>query len=668
MTGLNYRRDIDGLRAVAVIPVVLNHAGFRLVPGGFIGVDIFFVISGYLITGILAGEIAEGRFSITGFYERRARRILPALFAVLTVCLLGGLLLLPPAPFAAIGRSTIATLLFSSNIWFWNAASDYFGNDMQREALLHTWSLAVEEQFYVGFPLLLWLIAARPRRVWIAIVAALSALSLVLSVWMTGVDPIANFYLAPTRAWELGAGALLALGVLPELRSQGLREVAGALGLLLILGGIALISDETPFPGLAALPPVLGAALLLGAGAGGRSVAGDILSLRPMVWVGLISYSLYLWHWPVIVTARIVTGHDVLLASDAVVCILLSMALGWSSWRYVERPFRRRSGAAARSARTIFAGSALGGALLGSAALAVVAMNGNFGRFPPEHLRIYAAATTRGPLDRRCTDQAESDPPCMVGVQPVSGQPVSVVVWGDSHAGAMLDGFDDWMKREGLSGVAFAHSACAPLLNIRRADQPNSYGCMQHNDRVLSRIEAMPSVQRVIVIGRWAFLAEGTRAPGESGRAALLARGNERPEGIAHNPALLAEGLGAVLDRLSVKGVEVVLVTSVPEAGRDVPETVLRAGSAVDLDALRPSRGSYAARVRQSRPILTDLAKSHGALLVDPAAVLCDATCRLTVDGLPLYRDDDHLSRAGAIWLVPRLMAQVPPIRSAASR
>ncbi|MFC3097691.1 acyltransferase family protein [Alteraurantiacibacter palmitatis] len=215
MASAAYRSDIDGLRCLAILPVVFNHAGFSAVPGGFIGVDIFFVISGFLITGILARELDENSFSIVRFYERRARRILPALFAVILACLIAGWIIMLPSEYVRLAKSAIATLLFVSNFWFWHAAGDYFGANVVFEPLLHTWSLAVEEQFYIIFPLLLWGLSRLPRRIWIAAIAIICLVSFALSVWLTSAYPTFSFYLLPSRAWELGLGALLALGLIP---------------------------------------------------------------------------------------------------------------------------------------------------------------------------------------------------------------------------------------------------------------------------------------------------------------------------------------------------------------------------------------------------------------------------------------------------------------------
>ncbi len=329
-----YRADIDGLRAVAVLPVIAFHAGFPGFSGGFVGVDVFFVISGYLITGILAGDLAEGRYSIARFYERRARRILPALFVMMAVsAVVAHLLLMPPA-FKDFSASVFAVALFLSNMLFISEV-DYFGPSADEVPLLHTWSLAVEEQFYILFPLILWALWKLGRGRALAWgVAAITLASLVFSEWAWRHDPAASFYFLPSRAWELGAGALCAL--IPARPGKAAREVLGLAGLAAIVVAVVMLDRSYPFPSLWALLPVGGAvAVILAEG----SLAGRLLSWRPMVAVGLISYSAYLWHNPVFVFARAAGDREPGMLGMLGLSVL-SLVLAWLSWRFIEQPFR----------------------------------------------------------------------------------------------------------------------------------------------------------------------------------------------------------------------------------------------------------------------------------------------------------------------------------------
>lgn len=300
---LRYRPDIDGLRAVAVLAVVLFHAGISSISGGFVGVDVFFVISGFLITTIIVKEIRRGDFSLTVFYERRIRRILPAFFVVMLFSAVVAYSLLLPQDFENFGKSLVAASLSVSNLLFWRE-SGYFDSTAELKPLLHTWSLGVEEQFYLFFPLLLMFIARFFKQRWTLWIVLIAFSSLLLSAWGAKHQPSATFYLLPTRAWELALGGLLAMGGVPPIHQRFWREIEALLGLGLIVWGISALTPESSFPGLNALYPCLGAALVIHAGSSGPSMVGNVLSWRPLVLIGLISYSLYLWHWPLLVFAK----------------------------------------------------------------------------------------------------------------------------------------------------------------------------------------------------------------------------------------------------------------------------------------------------------------------------------------------------------------------------
>ncbi|MDB5622017.1 MAG: acyltransferase 3, partial [Devosia sp.] len=295
------------MRSLAIVPVVLYHAGVTLLSGGFVGVDIFFVISGYLITSIITRELDQNRFSIIDFYRRRILRIVPLLFIVVLAVLVAGHFVLFPFELQALGETAAATALFVSNIYFY-LTTDYFDAPANGIPLLHTWSLAVEEQFYIVFPVLLWALHRWARPYLVPVLVALVIGSLALSVVGTQLARIFTFYMLPTRAWELGVGALLAVVPMAPIRSRLWREVLGWAGLVLVLAPLFYLTEASAFPGLNALPPVLGAALLIGWGEG--TMVGRALEWRVLVYLGLISYALYLWHWPVIVFDAFVTGPD----------------------------------------------------------------------------------------------------------------------------------------------------------------------------------------------------------------------------------------------------------------------------------------------------------------------------------------------------------------------
>ncbi|MEB4593017.1 acyltransferase [Candidatus Thiothrix sp. Deng01] len=335
-----YRKEIDGLRAVAVLPVICFHAGFAWFPGGYVGVDVFFVISGYLITSIILEELEAGRFTLAGFYERRARRILPALFFILLACLPFAWWLLLPEELEGFGDSIMAVAAFVSNILFW-LQTDYFGPTAEQIPLLHTWSLAVEEQYYLLFPPFM-LLEWRLGKGWLAgMIALVALLSLGFSEWLWRQSLEANFYLIPSRAWELMSGALAAFYLQRNSPGQGRAAQAASLAGLLLLGYAVLFFDAgVPFPSLYALVPVAGSVLLI-LFASASTWVGQMLGNRVLVGVGLISYSAYLWHQPVFVFARM-QSLDELGVGVMAGLSLLSLLLAWFSWRWVEKPFRDR--------------------------------------------------------------------------------------------------------------------------------------------------------------------------------------------------------------------------------------------------------------------------------------------------------------------------------------
>lgn len=349
---MKYRPEVDGLRALAVVPVIFFHAGFAPFAGGFVGVDVFFVISGYLITSILLREAETDSFSLIRFYERRARRILPALVLVVLACIPVAWMTMEPVEMKDFAQSIVAVSVFLSNVFFW-LESGYFAAASELKPLLHTWSLAVEEQFYILFPLLLVLVYSLARGALVPIMVLLALASLALAEWGWRNAASANFFLAPSRAWELLAGALCAVALR--------REIAGnswlsGLGIAMIVASIMLFDEQTPFPSLYTLLPVLGTVLII-VFADQASLTGRLLSLRVFVGLGLVSYSAYLWHQPLFAFARLILERAPPVPLYWAL-IVATFALAYLSWRYVEAPFRASSGPRAMSQRTIFSSAA----------------------------------------------------------------------------------------------------------------------------------------------------------------------------------------------------------------------------------------------------------------------------------------------------------------------
>ena len=433
------RRDIDGLRAIAVLSVLLFHARVPYFSGGFVGVDIFFVISGYLITAILYREMAGDRFSLITFYGRRVRRIIPALLATMAAVLALSWFLFLPKDLADTGQGLAATSLFASNFLFYFKTT-YFGPAAGNMPLLHTWSLAVEEQFYIFFPLFLLLAMKLARRHALAIVFVAAAASLAISGWLAFRHPTEAFYFPVSRAWELLLGSLLSMSVqtkaIPKSSSQVLATTGGAL----VVGSVVLIGSATPFPGFAAFPVCFGTALIIYAGTGGATtLVARLLELRFFVFTGLISYSLYLWHWPALVFARYWLIDPP--SAPAIACILAaSYLLAAASWRWIEQPVRH--GKILRNQNALFAAGFVG--LAGIAAVgAIIVLRGGFpGRVPAEVAKLDSIRfADRGSGCPRAPG-ATYGSMCKIG----NGR-ISFVVWGDSHAGAIWPAFVEAAER-----------------------------------------------------------------------------------------------------------------------------------------------------------------------------------------------------------------------------
>ncbi len=491
---VGYRSDIDGLRALAVLPVVLFHMGSTFFSGGFVGVDVFFVISGYLITSAIIRDIDSGRFSLITFYERRARRIMPALFATMLGTFAIGTAILMPDELRDLGISFVGASLSISNILFWQQ-TDYFAAAVELKPLIHTWSLGVEEQFYVIFPLALFALSKVAKGKINIAVAIAAGVSFALSVALLHSHPSGNYYLLPSRAWELLIGSILALGAIPSV-SKTVAECVAVLGLAAIALSSIFLSSESPFPGPNAMWPCLGAAALIHANSNGQTIVGRFLSCRPFVWVGLISYSLYLVHWPLIVFSNYYLLRAPILGEKALMLAAM-FALAWLSWRFVERPFRKRQTV---SQRAIFVGSGTGVAAFAVLGAVLFATKGLPQRFP----------NVQAP-DTEANAERNSERPCFlkqgygdwngVNCRISDGAGSPVLLWGDSHANhyrGAISRIDPALRH---SIILYANAGCLPILNVTIASREH---CRSNNDHVLDIIKSH-NIKKVVLAGYWEY-------------------------------------------------------------------------------------------------------------------------------------------------------------------
>lgn len=656
---MHYRPEIDGLRALAVLPVIFFHAGLSGFGGGFVGVDVFFVISGYLITGIIRAERETGRFSLASFYERRARRILPALYLVLAICIPVAWMVLLPRDFSDFAKSLIAVPLFASNVLFYKQAG-YFEPDAELKPLLHTWSLGVEEQYYLFFPLLfllLWRLGRR-RAVTLALVLVAVA-SFALAQWASERKPDAAFFLLPTRAWELLIGALLSMWLGADGLQRvpaALREWGAALGIAMLGYAIATYDNDTPFPGVYALLPAIGTGLIILC-ARQDNLVGKLLAHKVLVGIGLISYSAYLWHQPLFAFARHWTlGEPAVLAYLAL--ILATLALAWLSWRFVEGPFRQRSFLARRQLAYFSIGGAL---LLILAGWSGQLANGHEYRFPLSETVKQSFARTERVKTCFSLDAMEAVTPwtCNLGTSDATVPPTFFLV-GDSHALTLYEVFDQAARQAGVRGTFAATNGCAPFLGIYflRNDQKR-LNCHELQERIFNYVRDH-GIKRVILAGRWSLYTDG----GYAGRRYSylgLQRGDTRSQQTSR--LAFAHGLQETVRRYAAIGVELHVIRQVPQQLHDPRAMFMRSLKRGELDQAQLDQLSVPlARHRE----LNAYANSVLDRYVPPPSLhsfdqyLCDADrCRVGTAEGSFYVDDDHISTYGSMRLLPHLQPLV---------
>ncbi|MGE5564638.1 MAG: acyltransferase family protein [Parcubacteria group bacterium] len=633
---MRYRSDIQGLRALAIIPVLLFHAHSGWLNGGYIGVDVFFVISGYLISGIVAGELDAGKFTIPGFYRRRVRRLFPALYAMLAASFVAAVALLPPEELREFAKTALSVVFFVSNVEFAHL-SDYFGSSAELKPLLHTWSLAVEEQFYIVFPPLLMLMWRRWRRFVPLMLVAIGALSLASgALAVVAGYPHLAFYLAPPRAFELATGALLALGGLKPPSSQTVRDILSWIGLALIVGSATLLSRTSSFPAYG-VPVCLGAALIIYSGEQGRSAAGRLLSAGPLPFIGTLSYSLYLWHWPFLVFGRYVfmgplTGAQAagLLAAAVLTSILC--------WRYIERPFLRKE---FRLRRILLAGTVPMGVAC-AAALAIHAAEGLPGRFPPQALKLYASDQDYN--HRRETCHSDDLKPIAYDDNCVYGRPgavPTVAVWGDSHGAELVEALGERMAPLGGSVMQITASGCAPAIGLDRGAR--GY-CLHHNRETLARLKADPTIRTVILTAHFDSYD-------------------------LHDGSVFERGYATAVRELVAAGKRVVLVYPIPMMDAEPPQMLgLRAARGVDPAGYGLPKAAYDRNEARAIALLERLQAQTGAAALHPERILCDRhICHAYARGWgALYFNETHLSVTGARLVVARIpdawLRLAPPI------
>jgi len=632
---VRYRADIDGLRALAVVPVLLFHLGVPAFSGGFVGVDVFFVISGFLITSIILPDIRADRFSLLGFYERRCRRLFPALFLVLAVSGIAGIALMMPYELKKFAESLAASVLFFSNVVF-ALQTGYFDATAQTKPLLHTWSLAVEEQFYILYPLVLLTFQRHAPRFMVAGLVGLALLSLGLSIEAAESGRRGGYFLLHTRAFELLIGALIAILPLPRPSHGAVRAALSLIGLALIGWAVFTFTAATPFPGTAALIPALGTGLLIHAGLAGDGWVQRGLGLPPLVALGRISYPIYLWHWPLIVFTLMVTDRP-LNGPEQTGLALATLLLSALTWKFVELPVQRRRWwpTRPRLMRTAISG----GAALVIAGCAVSLLNGLPQRLP-ESARIAAAyRLSRAQVWEQCPRPAEltrDTAACAVGDLGRSGFDFAIL--GDSHAAALAVAIGEQAQRYGLKGLVLVREGCAGLAGVFYTVRFNAH-CQAFMDFAMGRI-AGEHIRTVLLISRWSLYADTDATQARKPDGTLVTAIDALREGFAQTRQALPEATFVALK-------------TVPYFAYNPPAAVARA-----LYFGRPlppgiSAGNYRQQEMNAEQFLSAVA-AQGVTVLDPEPVLCPGSqCGLTRGTDLIYFDDDHVSRFGARLIAP---------------
>ncbi len=631
-----YREDIDWLRAIAVLAVVAFHFEAPAVFGGFVGVDIFFVISGYLITGIIRSEVESGTFSFTQFYERRVRRLLPALYAMVALTAIPSFHYLLTSERQEFFRSVAAVVTFTSNFFFW-FQTGYFDHAAVEKPLLHTWSLAVEEQFYLALPLLLWALARAARGRRIVPPTALGALALAsfaLCVWLMNTDRSANaFFMSPPRAWEFLIGGIIAIPGFPVLRNALAQQIARGVALVLIAIPIFSLRQGPGFPGFNALTPCVGAAMFIWSGIGVPTLKrGPYSPLHVARFFGQISYSLYLWHWPLFTFARFSKSSLVLDAGDKIALFALTVVISYLSWRFVEQPFRQKSLAPTRRAALRFAGITSVVLLAGSAGgivlsrtpsdadrVALQLESYNTYNYQPLYRYGSCFAPVNGVFDDACLALATGK--------------TNVLLWGDSLAAHYFHGLRETTDPQLVNILQATQAACMPTLNAAAQGNASCRGFATQMEAFVG--DRKPDL--VILSADW---LEYSRPPRFDGMIADLRQ---------------------TISKLNGLGIPVVLLGPAVQFKARLPSMLTRA----HLRQVDPRPEDFVladifSLDQQMKAALPAHEKFSYISVVD--AVCPERQCPLTIDGgIPLAWDHAHLTAEGSVYVMERVEPMLGP-------
>lgn len=659
---LKFRAELEGLRGLLILLIAFYHAGASLFESAFFSVDAFFVLSGYLMAAIIASELQSGRFSLLGFYERRARRLLPALYVVLLSGVILAYFILPPVDYETLAESSLWALGMAGNVFFADTGPGYFSASISLQPFMHLWSLGLEQQYYLLIPLVFFIFASVRQHWLIAALAGLSLWSLYMAFSMASNDEGSRaYYLFSARAWEFLVGALAALhqdklrGLVPARWHRGLAD----LGLAVLVASCFLVSQHAVHPGPLTLVPVFGVLLLL-VYPDRNSWSARGLSWWPLVWIGGLSYSLYLWHQVLLALGRwfFIDNFNLIIAGGL---LLLALGLSVATGKLIERPARN----ARRVPRNRFWWGMLASTLLVfSVSNYVDNKHGLRARLPIAYVDQtlqesgFVVTTTRDGLD--CRAKLEAGQLCEIG-DPGAERTWALV--GDSHASQLTASMDEAFRKAGIAGYLIARHSCGFALGVRLVGDHHGL-CEAHNQSVRRWLLENEKVANIIVIGRGAYYYTKKRYDnGSGGRESgpkYWFEPGQRDRGEGFESAVL-KAMMTPLEELARKGRRVAVIYPTPEFAWDVPRyfmrQVMRGDERIDISI---KSSVYEQRVEPFRRAVAQAAQQSSLLVVDPMDIFCDkGRCSAYRDGLLLYRDDDHLTRYGADLLVDKLVVDL---------
>ncbi len=633
---IKYRPEIDGLRAIAVTSVVLYHFDRTILSGGYVGVDIFFVISGYLITSIICRDFMLNKFSMINFWEKRARRILPALFVVVFSSLFVGYFVLMPREFEALGEQVQYNSMFLSNYLFYKQQG-YFDISNELKPLLHTWSLSVEEQYYLIYPAMLVLLLKFIKEKTLFTLLAIIVISFAMSVYGVFYSPKSAFYLLHMRAWELALGAAIVFLSKRYLQSTLVSNIASYAGFLLIVFSVTLFDDKIYFPGYSALAPCLGAALIIWSNSEKQNSLAKLLSLRPIVFVGLISYSWYLWHWPALVYMKYISSNTGELALG--IMLVSTFFISVLSWKYIETPFRKKRYLVKRE--RYLAVSAVTSMVFISVGGFIYKSEGLPGRLSEPVANVVSAYKDINPMREKCMmpdlDKIKEANICQTLT--VEGTDPKFLLWGDSHADAIQPALNINSNKYGINGYVAAYPGCPPILDHYQKRRGKSFYCKEFNDEVFSLVKR-ENIKYVILAASWFNWARSDTN--------IYFKTRDNQHGGYDN--IVIEGVDATINKLISEGVHVYFMRSIPIATFDPPRRLgiyFQLREKIETPSIAKQR--YMAKRRITDELIRRNINKEKFTVIDPVEALCEKDiCKVLYKSKSLYSNGGHLSSYGA--------------------